>query len=141
MKSIILIAGLPGSGKARLADEISQTEANCTVLADRNAIASHGQETSANETLVVHSPDFCSDTVRDETTKLLQEKFGSQCPIRWIFFENKSCICMENVGHRRKHTDNRQIAKEILALSKHYHIPEDAPVEKVIIEKVRHRPA
>lgn len=141
MKQIILIAGLPGSGKAHLAAKLSQAEPNRSVLDDRNAITGFNAEEHGTESLVIYSREFCIDSARDETVKLLREKFGSQCPIEWIYFENRACLCMENVGHRRRHADNRQIATEILALSKNYHIPEDALIEKVIIEKVHHHPA
>lgn len=137
MKKIILIAGLPGSGKRRLAQELAG-QAEKPLLIDGLAdLIELDTATLDAETLIVTTPEFCVDECRDSTTALLREKFGDGCEPTWIYLENKPCLCMENVGHRDPHCDNRKIAGEILSLSRKYHIPAGCLVEKVKIEKSR----
>lgn len=137
MKTIILIAGLPGSGKRRLARELASQAAKPLVIEGLAGLIDLDATALDAETLIVTTPEFCVDECRESTTALLREKFGIGCEPTWIYLENKPCLCMENVGHRDPHCDNRKIAGEILSLSRKYHIPAGCVAEKVKIEKSR----
>ncbi len=135
MEKIILIAGLPGSGKQHLAQELSSQAEKPLVVESLAALRELDTVTLEAETLIVTAAEFCVDDARNSTLSLLREKFGNQCELTWIYLENKPCLCMENVGHRDPHCDNRKIAAEILSLSRQYHIPTGCLAEKVKIEK------
>jgi hypothetical protein len=135
MKKIILIAGLPGSGKHHLAQALAAQAEKPLVIEGLVALSELDTATLEAETLIVTAAEFCVDESRDNTMALLREKFGSRCEAAWVYLENKPCLCMENVGHRDPHCDNRKIAAEILALSRKYHIPAGCLAEKVKIEK------
>lgn len=135
MKKIILIAGLPGSGKQHLAQALSSQAEKPLLIEGLTALRELDTTALEAETLIVTAAEFCVDDTRNNTMDLLREKFGNQCEPTWIFLENKPCLCMENVGHRDPHCDNRKIAAEILSLSRQYHIPTGCLAEKVKIEK------
>lgn len=136
MKKIILIAGLPGSGKRRMAKLLSD-HAEKPLMVEGLAALKELDAALEAETLIVAAPEFCLDEAREVAEAVAHEKFG-QCELSWVFLENKPCLCMENMGRRDARCDNRKIAAEILSLSRKYHIPSGCLAEKVEIEKSQH---
>ena len=122
MTRVILICGLPGSGKTDLAYKLKKPSS--IVIDDiariedlRDALAKNPDE------VIVTDPAFCNTQVRELATKKL---LGYD--IEWIFFENDPVKCKVNVDHRN---DGRLVKGLIEALSKTYVIPPSHTPRKI----------
>ena len=113
---VILIAGLPGSGKTYLANYFaSKTEGTVVVddITDLNQLPE-----SANQ-LVITDVNFCDPKVREKAEKKLRAKY-LWCSIEWYFFENAASKCRKNVLHRN---DGRNVESTISRFEKTYEVP------------------
>lgn len=114
MKNVILIVGLPGSGKTTLA--IHKYVPEGYVLVDDpkdlepiyNAVYNHDK-------VVVTDPHLVRASVRTDAYRLLH-RLG--CEVTCVYFENDLARCLENVKLR----GNEPINVEIM--SRFYDVPE-----------------
>lgn len=116
---IIIIVGLPGSGKTYLGKELSQ---GGDFIDD---ISIHGLKSLENVTkdlLVITDPYLCRQTDRTKAQIILSKKFPN-CKIEWIYFENDVQKCINNVNKRFNNGDKRKVLGLIAILSKEYNPP------------------
>lgn len=142
---ITCIAGLPGSGKSHLAEQLwlSYPEPRYESVWWIDDIEEQSQLPSWHtaqtlEHLIITDPHFCRASTRALVQKQMREDYDSA--VQWIFFENDPERCRANVEHRR-HTqqDTREVLGMIHLLSKIYTIPANADVRPVwqnFLEKV-----
>lgn len=110
---IVLIAGLPGSGKTHLG--ISLQDAGYHFIDDLRS----SEQIVYSDRLAIACVDFCDEGVRKKAEEDLRNKFKS-ANIRWVFFENAPDKCRRNVELRN---DGRHVLPTISALSRIYRIP------------------
>jgi hypothetical protein len=127
---ITCIAGLPGSGKTHLMDEISAQYPPLRAWAVDD-ITELGQLPGVHavfhlDHLIIADPHFCRESTRVRAETLLTGWYNR--PIEWIFFENNPQRCRENVHCRN---DQRRVLGMIHILSQLYTIPAGADVRPV----------
>lgn len=130
---ITCIAGLPGSGKTHLMDEISSQYPPLRAWAVDD-ITELGQLPGVHavhhlDHLIIVDPHFCRDSTRVRAETLLTGWYKR--PIEWIFFENNPQQCRENVMRRH---DERKVLGMIHILSELYTIPEEYTALPVFAE-------
>jgi hypothetical protein len=125
MKKLIVITGLPCSGKTYLAKSLLCS--NGVLLDDISLLGlSALRNTVGQEQIIVTDPFLCREPQRKKAEKWFNE-IAVGYEIEWIFFENAPEKCLKNVGHRN---DGRLVEKFIKSLSKDYVIPNGVkPVE------------
>lgn len=132
---LIMVVGLPGSGKSHLSDKLS-AERQCKVFHDvlgRHLIPHDsegfcsllrslqaGQNCVANEICLAHRDK------REAFSKLLHMLFEDTVRIEWIFFENDPEQCKANVQADKVKTDYRGRLAAIKHYAPAYDIPHDA---------------
>lgn len=127
---ITCIAGLPGSGKSHLAEQIwlSYPEPRYESVWWIDDIQEQSQLPSPHtaktlEHLIVTDPHFCRASTRALVEQRMREDYDSA--VQWIFFENDPDQCRANVEHRRRtQQDSREVVGMIYLLSKIYTIPD-----------------
>ena len=113
---IILIVGLPGSGKSYLANLLAKDDENSVIIDD---ISDTAQLPKLANLLIITDVNFCQDSVRDLAIHILN-KIYPHVSIEWVFFENNSAACRLNVAHRN---DGRYVEGTIRRFENEYHIP------------------
>jgi len=124
MKKIILIAGLPASGKTHYAKEIL---ADGILIDDPKSWADFPKNF---DRLVITDPFLCISKNREICEKWLNENY-SNINIEWIFFENNPIQCLKNAKYR----ENKKVDNFIKQLSSKYIIPHNSNVIKVYESK------
>ena len=120
---IILIVGLPGSGKSYyIANNIKP---GYTIVDDPRSIDELPKKLTTN--LVIADCHLCKDTSREALNKILEIRYP-KADIEYIFFENNPAQCIKNVNHRN---DGRYVEPTIKNYSRIYNIPENSTVLKV----------
>lgn len=128
---VLLIVGLPGSGKTHLLttyakqgwtclDDLSVTETTTSALMVRLG------ELADCSNVAIADPVFCLKSARDNCEKLLRTLYPS-CTISTVFFEHNVEQCLINAKVR----GSREVAEDIKSYAAHYEIPEGATVLKV----------
>ena len=126
---VCLIAGLPGSGKSFLGNQLAR-QIGGLFLDDicRTSGTRRLKECFTSEMVIVADPSLCRLVNRLCAEKMVKEHHPD-CEIEWVFFENAPDKCWANVQHRN---DGRIVTKyTIQNLSRVYIIPEDAEVVEV----------
>lgn len=134
---ITCIAGLPGSGKSHLAEQLwlSHPEPRYESVWWIDDIQEQSQLPSPQtaqtlEHLIITDPHFCRPSTRQLVEQRMREDYDA--PVQWIFFENDPDRCRINVAHRRHiKKDSRKVLGMIHILSKIYTIPDGAEVRPV----------
>ena len=123
---IIIIVGLPGSGKTYLAKRLVD-KMQGVLLDDVN---NHGGLDTIKQyinkqapQIIITDPHLCR-----REAQLFAKKFFSdytmQYMVEWIFFENNVEACLKNIKRRTKKGDARNVSG-MLHVSKTYFIPDD----------------
>ena len=134
---ITCIAGLPGSGKSYLAEQLwlSYPEPRYESVWWIDDIQEQSQLPSWHtaqtlEHLIITDPHFCRASTRALAEKRMREEYDAS--VQWIFFENDPERCQANVEHRRRtQQDSREVVGMIHLLSKIYTIPDGYMVQPV----------
>lgn len=128
MREVVLIVGLPGSGKSFLGREISVNEgyafiddASRTLDPDRDPALQLARYAKANG-LVIADPLLCAEDGIVNARVILDRAFPG-VPVRVICFENDPQACLHNVKAR---ADGREVAELIRALTAVWR-PRDLP--------------
>jgi hypothetical protein len=111
MRELILIAGLPGSGKSFLGRELSQEtgypfldDVSRTLDPDRQPVIQLSQY-SQHEGLILADPWLCAKDGITNARLLLSKAFPG-VSVRLICFENDLAVCLQNVKQR---ADGREV--------------------------------
>lgn len=118
-KSIILIVGLPGSGKTHLANQLSNSN---RVFDDITSL----DELPYNDNFVITDVNFCDNKILSMAIKKLNELYPNHF-IEVIYFENDSDKCRKNVIYRcSEFNDCRNVEGTIRRFEKIYYPPANA---------------
>ncbi len=121
---IVLIAGLPASGKTHLGNKIA-LEQNLTLIDDPiDLIEVELIVSNSEKGIVLCDHNFCIPRLRKLATNYLLEKFPN-AELEWIFFENDVNQCLSNLYYRQDNGDDRKVEGLIRGLSPYYSIPCD----------------
>ncbi len=116
MYEIILIVGLPGSGKTHLANTLSNES---RIFDDITSI----DDLPSNDNFVIVDVNFCDSNILKRAINILNNKF-SHHTIDIMYFENDPVKCRKNVEHRKLHqTDTRNVEGTIKRFEKIYNPP------------------
>jgi len=134
---ITCIAGLPGSGKSYLAEQLwlSYPEPRWNYVWWIDDIEEQSQLPSRQtaetlEHLIITDPHFCRASTRLLVEQRMREDYDA--PVQWIFFENDPERCRVNVAHRQRiKKDSRKVLGMIHILSQSYTIPDGADLRPV----------
>ena len=133
MTKIILIAGLPGSGKSFLGKQLSEDGA-CfidDISTDVEGLSKLLDATKKYDKVVVADTFLCREKDRENATKYLSRIENVE--IEWIFFENNPEKCRKNVARRN---DGRKVYGLITQLSKEYVIPNEVITCRIYDEEL-----
>lgn len=128
MQNIILIVGLPGSGKTKLANEIKAINKDYVIIDDpKNFNIDIEKNIISNKNIILVDPNLCFEKNRIRLTELIN-KINKNMKIDWIFFENNPIKCLNNINSR---IDNKDVKSFIKEFSKFYKIPENSNVFEI----------
>ncbi len=135
MLKIIMIVGLPGSGKTTWGSSFVKENPNSFFIDDISIVTKNAKEYLEKlkkenifcENLLISDVFFCQKEVREKATQVIKEVF-QESQIKLVFFENNIEKCNKNVEQRTKLGDDRKVSELIISLSKKYSIPEDAEI-------------
>jgi adenylate kinase family enzyme len=121
---VILICGLPGSGKTFLGKKLSKS-LNIEYIDDINSKDRLVELLNDNKSCIISDPHFVKSNVR-----ILAEEFIAKynVNIEWLFFENNPEQCLKNVNKRN---DGRKVSSFIKCLTKEYIIPDGVNIISV----------
>jgi len=124
-----MLAGLPGSGKSFLGNQLSRQMSGlflddiCRTCGTRRL-----KDKFTSEMVIVADPSLCRRENRIFAEEMVR-KYHLDCEVEWVYFENAPDKCWANV---RRRNDGRIITKYTIDnLSRIYTIPEDVKVVKV----------
>lgn len=139
MAKLIVVVGLPGSGKSHL---IRQRQAECPGVCVQDFMAnSHGhshrftdsrhygdlvRDLRAGKDCVIADIAYCDTWSRVEVEGVIRQDVPG-VTIEWQFFENDPARCEANVEWRGR-SNAPEEKKKIRELARKYHIPPDASV-------------
>jgi len=133
---ITCIAGLPGSGKTHLMDEIvdGYPPLRAWTVDDISELAQLPGSYAVKrlDHLIITDPHFCRASTRARVDLLMRVRYG--VPVEWIFFENDPERCRANV---RRRNDSRKVLGMIHTLSQLYTIPQGSRVVPVWREEAQ----
>lgn len=137
---VILIAGLPGSGKTYLAETIGEVrDANGVpdfhVIDDIGHVGLLDSYLGLGLNAVVTDPNFCKTPTRELAEAWIKSHYPT-AEIEWIFFENNPDECRKNVARRVAEGDDRKVEGFIKLHSDSYVIPEGHEVRPVYRQNV-----
>lgn len=127
---IIIIVGLPGSGKTHLAKRLSQEIPSIVVddLINPQKIwdAIDVAEQKGINQIILSDPYFCLPNIQKDLTEIFKNY-----NLEWIYFENNLAKCQKNVKYRESLDDNRNVDITLKYLSKQYLIPISAKIIEI----------
>lgn len=132
--TIILIVGLPGSGKSRLANRINQDNGGkFTIINDPKDFKKI--EDNIHKDLIITDPHLCFEKNRQSALQKIKD-LNPNCKIEWIYFKNdpEQCLINSNVRNRANQISFKPVKKVdgfIKNFSQFYTIPDGAFVVDV----------
>lgn len=132
--TIILIVGLPGSGKSHLANRINDdNNGKFTIIDDPKDFKEI--EDIINTDLIITDPQLCFEKNRQNALKRIKS-LNPDCKIEWIFFKNDPEKCLVNTRIRDRAAiisfkPIKKVESFIKNFSQYYTIPEGSFVVDV----------
>lgn len=120
--NIVLIIGLPGSGKTHLADEYCLS--GRVIVIDDITSVDQLPDYDENLILVITDVNFCDATILAKAEQKLCKKY-SDIEISHVYFENNEIAARKNVEYRN---DGRNVEGTIRRFAAIYQPPTDACV-------------
>lgn len=122
---IVLVVGLPASGKTHLARRISE-QGGLELLDDPPAGFPlrdflHSKDSGA----VIADPHLCCPKTRAAALDLFEREFPKAL-VEVFYFENDPAACLDNMRRRQAAGDARQVEDMIRMSSRHYRVPAGA---------------
>jgi hypothetical protein len=121
--NIILIIGLPASGKTHLATSLGE-QLGIPVFDDPTS--TDFLRTVTYDGMIITDPKFCDPSILRSAEGLILKHFPKG-QIQYIYFENDPAQCLINAAQR----PGKLVTNFIQQLSKVYKIPEGSPVVSV----------
>lgn len=123
MVKVVLICGLPGSGKTHEANRMASMEVNAVVVddpgpGDLDKVLDLVQQ---YRTVIITDPLLCRDQDREAALRVFQGI--PECSVETIWFRNEPEVCLENLLIRDG-KDPRMGEFWVRNLSTGYHVPE-----------------
>lgn len=108
MKSIIIVVGLPGSGKTFFCNQYKNDYAIFDDCKDLNQFqVAIDLFLNKKQKLIISNPWFVLKDVQEKIIELLISKnVDIENDVEWVFFENNPQQCWENVCFRQKQDPN-----------------------------------
>lgn len=122
--NILLIIGLPGSGKSHLCNKLRGGHFN---VLDDIEILDGLPSPDDKRVLVIASPNYCYPDILKKCKEHLRQKYVN-CSITCLYFENDAAKCLRNVEYRN---DGREVERSIELMSKYYEIPDTVTPLKI----------
>jgi hypothetical protein len=134
-KNIIILVGLPGSGKSRMAKQINLDNNNKYKVIDDPKSLEKDIKPFINQDLIITDPALCFEANREKAKQFFKE-FAPNSKIDWIYFENNPEQCLINADIRNRTLrismkPIRNVDSFIRNLHQFYTIPEGANVVSV----------
>ena len=85
--NIIILVGLPGSGKSRMAKQINIDNGNKYKVIDDPKSLENDIKQFINKDLIITDPALCFESNREKAEEFFKE-FAPDAKIDWIYFEN-----------------------------------------------------
>lgn len=135
MRKIILLCGLPGSGKSFFGEEIFsyyRHREESAIFFDDMGIEYSLQDlveavNVGYENIIIADVNLCRQEDRKHAIKRMSE-LAPDYMLEWIYFENDPIKCLKNVEYR---DDGRKVKEAIREFSKRYVIPEGVEPKKI----------
>ncbi len=125
MPNILMIVGLPGSGKTTLAKKINGDNGNKYHIIDDPKNFETDVMPYLDRDVIITDPYLCFKNFRVAAIKRI-ESINPNIKIDWLFFENDPEKCLENSKNR-----DRKVESFIKNFSTKYEIPKNATVIEV----------
>ena len=125
--NILIIVGLPASGKTTLANKINKDNNFKYRIIDDPKNFMKDVYPYINEDLIITDPALCIESNRDKAVSMIKKYTNAK--IDWIFFENNPKQCLINAKNR----ENKKVDSLINLLSKEYIIPRKSNISKVYV--------
>lgn len=135
MTKIVLICGLPGSGKTTLAHQLASEHSNSLVIDDPSI---NGIQEINNiedyDYVFIPDPAFCKTNTRIAAIQLLTNMYRN-VSIKSVFFENNPEQCIKNSQKRIKQEPKKRVESYIQYLTLWYNIPSNSIVYEVFSDE------
>jgi len=126
---IILVIGLPCSGKTHLAEQRAN-EFRAILLDDASKKFTKDEMKfkillgyQEDRDVILTDPYFCRENTRRNFRDWVHE-FDIPVKVEYIFFENDADKCLNNMRHRMAQGDDRKVEGAIRTMTRTYEIPD-----------------
>lgn len=135
MTEIVLICGLPGSGKTILAYQLASEHSNSLVIDDPsiNGVPEIINIEDYNH-VFIPDPAFCKTNTRIAAIQLLTNMYKN-VSIKSVFFENNPEQCIKNSQKRIEQEPNKRVESYIQYLTVWYNITSNSIVHEVFSDE------
>ncbi len=145
MTKLIVVVGLPGSGKSYLVrclareysafsveDYMKESINHLPLLTDSRHHNDLICSLREGRNCVIADIEFCKSLRRDELEKIVRDAV-SGITIEWQYFENNPEKCIANVKRRNRPNAQQEIEK-IGCLSKQYYVPPNVKPISIVVD-------